>query len=148
MVGQIYPFINVGGGHLRPLVPINIVNPATKAKVRYHALLDTGADACVFPKYVCDKLGYRLKEDAASTAETVGVGGTAIPIHHHNFIIELVAPDNLTVVWKSKVLTIGCLEHDNAHPILGWEGFLSHFTIRFNQTTNKIVMELPIVIGK
>ncbi len=45
-----YPFSATRPGDAaRPYLPITILNPATKKRIKVFALVDTGADECAFP---------------------------------------------------------------------------------------------------
>ena len=70
-----------------------------------------------------------------------GLGSVKIPVWKHEFKIELPTQDKKSIFWKSKKMTIGCVEHDTIPPILGFDGFICHFKIQFNYATKKIVID-------
>jgi hypothetical protein len=107
------------------------------------ALLDTGADACVFPKTIPETLGYNLKDPNAPHSINQGIGENKVELWKHKFKLELLSPDRKSVVWKSKECLIGCVDHNNVPPLLGFESFLCNFRITFNYSTKKIIIEVP-----
>ena len=141
MAFQIYPFYKGPDGIFRPWVSVNIINPTTHAAISVLALLDTGADKCVFPKVVADQLGLDLKGAAVGEEIMQGLGAVKIPVWKHEFRIELPTSDKRGIFWKSKNMTIGCVEHDTIPPILGFEDFMCHFKIMFNYATRRIVID-------
>ncbi len=104
-------------------------------------LLDTGADHCVFPRFVADQLGIELKMDALSSEVMQGLAEHKIEVWKHNFRLELQSPDRKHIIWKGKETIVGCVEHDNIPPILGFSNFMCHFKISFNHATKKILID-------
>ena len=105
------------------------------------ALLDTGADYCVFPKLVADQLGIDLKGAALSSEVMQGPGETKIEVWKHNFRLELQSPDRKSIIWRGKDKIVGCVQHDNIPPILGFSNFMCSFKITFNHAIKKIVID-------
>ena len=146
MATWIYPFQKFEGGIIRPWINVKIVNPINNKEVSVMALLDTGADHCVFPQFVCERLGIDLKDKNAPQEEMQGLADTKVLVWKHTFRINLDSPDKRTTVWKSKDLIIGCVEHDNIPPILGFSNFMCKFKITFNHATQKIILDdRPII---
>lgn len=141
MATQVYPFFKISNEIFRPWVPIVITNPANNISISVMALLDTGADHCVFPKFVADNLGIDLKGAALETEIMQGLAEQKIEVWKHNFKINLQAPDKKTCIWKGKECIIGCVDHDNIPPILGFSNFMCHFKISFNYATRKILID-------
>jgi hypothetical protein len=105
------------------------------------ALLDTGADHCVFPKLVADQLGIDLKEAALSSEVMQGLGENKIEVWKHLLKLELQSSDRKQIIWKGKDTIIGCVEHDNIPPILGFSNFMCNFKVTFNHATKKILID-------
>lgn len=103
------------------------------------ALLDTGADHCVFPKWVADQLGLDLKLGISEVMQ--GLAENKIEVWKHSFRIELKSPDRKNVIWRGKDTIVGCVEHENIPPILGFSNFMSHFKVTFNHATKKILID-------
>lgn len=141
MAFNIYPFYKISNELFRPWIPVTIINPANNKFIKVFALLDTGADHCVFPKLVADQLGLDLKGAALSSEIMQGLGETKIEVWKHNFRIELQSPDRKNIFWRGKDTIVGCVEHDNIPPILGFSNFMCHFKIQFNHATRKIVID-------
>lgn len=141
MATWIYPFYKISDEIFRPWIPIRIINPKNNEAITALALLDTGADHCVFPKFVAEQLKLDLKQDAIDSETMQGLAETKIDVWKHQFIINLLSPDSKTVVCKSKELIIGCVDHDNIPPILGFSNFMCNFKITFNHATKKILMD-------
>ena len=56
-----YPFTCIGkGAPPRPMLPIEIINPATNQSVYTLGLIDTGADECALPADLAGVLGHTL----------------------------------------------------------------------------------------
>ena len=109
-------------------LPIKVINPGNGLSVMTWGLVDTGADANLFPASLAISLGHGLKADGVRQNVTGGIEQTSIPAYAHTFIMELLAPDNQTTVWKSRKLEIDCVETEP--PILlGVEDFLCHFKL-------------------
>ena len=142
MSTQVYSFVKDDKGVYRPWVPIRIVNAKNKKQfIQSHALLDTGADECVFPKYAAEQTGLNLETDASGSKEMQGISKDKIKVWFHSFVIELLTPDLKKVFWSSKEITVGCVEHDNVLPILGFSNCLGSFKITFNYATRKILID-------
>ncbi|SFP92527.1 pepsin/retropepsin-like aspartic protease family protein [Parafilimonas terrae] len=141
MATWIYPFYKISDEIIRPWIPIKIINPKNDKTINILALLDTGADHCVFPKFVAEQATLDLKADAISNETMQGLAETKIEVWKHAFKIHLLSPDQKTVVCKSKDLIVGCVDHDNIPPILGFSNFMCDFKITFNHATKKIIID-------
>lgn len=141
MAFQVYPFYTFPGAVFRPWISVDIINPTNNKRIGVQALLDTGADHCVFPKFVADHLGIDLKGAALSSEVMQGLGENKIEVWKHAFKIELPSADKKSLFWKGKETIIGCVEHDNIPPILGFSNFMCHFKITFNHATKRIVID-------
>ena len=105
------------------------------------ALLDTGADHCVFPKYIADQLEIDLKGAALGSEVMQGLAESKIEVWKHRFRTELQSPDRRNTIWKGKETVVGCVEHDNIPPILGFSNFMCHFKLTFNHATKRIIID-------
>lgn len=143
MAAWIYPFYKISDEIFRPWIPIRIINPKNNETITTLALLDTGADYCVFPKFIAEQAKLDLKGEAISSETMQGLAETKIEVWKHEFKIYLLSPDSKTVVCKNKDLIIGCVDHDNIPPILGFNNFMCSFKITFNHATKKIIIRRP-----
>jgi hypothetical protein len=141
MATWIYPFHKISDEIIRPWIPVQIVNPANNKTINTLALLDTGADHCVFPKVIADQTGLDLKGAAISSEVMQGLAESKIEVWKHSFKIHLLSPDRKSVIWKSKELIVGCVDHDNIPAILGFSNFMCDFKITFNHSTKKILID-------
>ena len=137
-----YNFTKFPNNVIRPLVNVRIINPVTNQSIQTKCLVDTGADKCVFPENFATILGHDLKNNGCVIENSKGVGGIDVPTWLHTYKIELFTEDFKTRIWKSDSIQIGCLEHNNIFPLLGYIGFLEHMNIRLNYPTKKIVIEI------
>lgn len=138
----VYNFTKFPNGVIRPLVNIRITNPTTKQQFLTKCLLDTGADKCAFPADFAIITGHDLMNNNCETMISKGLKGEEVLTWLHTFRIELFTEDFKTRIWKSKDIQIGCLEHNDTLPILGYIGFLENMNIRFNYPTKKIVIQI------
>ena len=141
MATWVYPFHKITDEIYRPWIPVQIINPNNNQLITVLALLDTGADHCVFPKFVAEQTKLDLKGDAISSETMQGLAESKIEVWKHSFKINLMSPDRKNIVWKSKEMIIGCVEHDNIPPILGFSNFMCHFKVTFNHATKKIIID-------
>ncbi len=141
MATWIYPFYKITDEIFRPWIPIQIINPKNGRFINTMALIDTGADHCVFPQIVTGETGLDLKTDAISSEEMQGLAAEKIAIWTHSFRVYLLSPNRKDILWKSKDLVVGCVEHDNIPPILGFSNFMCNFKITFNHATKKIMID-------
>jgi predicted aspartyl protease len=141
MAIQVYPFFKIDNELFRPWIPINIINPVNNKQLNMMALLDTGADHCVFPKLVADQLGLDLKNPPYGSEVMQGLGENKIEVWKHSFKIELQSADRKQIFWKGRETIVGCVEHDNIPPILGFSNFMNYFKITFNHATKKIIID-------
>lgn len=138
-----YSFFRDSWQTYRPILPIRIINPSNSSEISVRALLDTGADDCVFPKFIAETLHYNLKGSSATFITNQGIGESKVNLWKHKFKIYLLSPNNLSVIWQGKICSIGCTDHNLIPPLLGWSNFLCNFTITFNYSKKKIIVELP-----
>ena len=142
MAQYVYPFFKAADEIHRPWIPVRIINPLIKGtSVDMMALLDTGADHCVFPKFVADQLNIDLKGAALSSEVMQGLAENKIEVWKHPFKIELQSPDRKQIIWKGGETIVGCVDHDNIPPILGFSNFMTSFKITFNHATKKIIID-------
>lgn len=140
MATEVYHFFNLGNDVFRPLILTKIINPKNRKSFKFWSLLDTGADKCVFPLGLCNLLEIDLK--TGNLFPTKGVDGNITNTWEHPFKIEVLKFNSEALFWRSKELQIGCLEHDNISSILGWEGCMEFFNIRFNYASKRITIEI------
>lgn len=134
MSSLLYPFVRFqypdGTVDRRPYtrLPIKTTNPGNRQSVVAWGLVDTGADATLLPASLAISVGHSLKADGVKKNITSGIENTSVTAYGHTFILELLAPDIKTVVWKSPAMNIDCVETEP--PILlGVEDFLRHFKL-------------------
>jgi len=134
MASILYPFVRFqypdGAVDRRAYtrLPIKVINPGNGLSVMTWGLVDTGADATLFPASLAISLRHGLKADGVRQNVTGGIEQTSIRAYTHTFIMELLAPDNQTTVWKSRKLEIDCVETEPPL-LLGVEDFLCHFKL-------------------
>lgn len=109
-------------------LPIKIVNPGNGLSIVTWGLVDTGADATLFPASLAISLGHGFKAKGVRQGVTGGIEQTSIKAYAHTFIMELLAPDNQTPVWRSRRMEVDCVE-SNPPLLLGVEDFLCHFKL-------------------
>lgn len=126
-----------------PQIPIRVTNPFNGLSLNCYALIDTGADYCVFPKNIAEKTGHNLDGNDVKSYISQGVSENCVSVFQHTFTIELYAFDRKTIIWSSKKETIGCVNHDNIPPLLGFNDFVSQFIISFDYATKTITIEIP-----
>ena len=124
-----YPFI--GRERKRPMVLVNIINPFKNIEQKFNCLLDTGADASVFNENIAIALGHNLTAHDVKQKVTFGVAGKKVTAYLHTFIIELLHPMDLSVIWSSENLEIKCIPNCKL-PLLGTDDFLCNFTLTFD----------------
>lgn len=125
------------------MIPIRISNPTANKSINAFALIDTGADNCVFPQTIAERTEHNLKGDGVLNYISQGVGEHSVTVYQHTFIIELYAPNKKNIVWRSEQELIGCLDHDNIPPLLGFNDFVAQFKISFNYSTKTLTIEIP-----
>lgn len=86
-----YRMTRMGGGPLRPIVLIRLVNAHAPAKaIALQAIVDTGADGICIPRFVADKTGHDY--DRGSAVRVGGVSGEAL-MRRHRVRVQLYSPD-------------------------------------------------------
>jgi len=130
-------------GKYRPFIPLEIINPHTRQSTKVMGLLDTGADDCVFPKVIAETTGHNLKGDGVSSSINQGVGESKVQVWNHTFKMALLSPDRKTIVYRTKEYLIGCLDHDNAPPLIGTISFMEGLVITFDYILHRINIRVP-----
>lgn len=125
---------------LRPVVPLIIINPYNNRSVKILCLLDTGADDSLFNIDTVNYLGHNLKGEGVKTGAKIGISGKKTPVWIHTFILKLLHPNWVDVVWDSGEIKIDCHEQRYVPNILGTDGFLQHFTITFDYQNEESVL--------
>lgn len=111
---------------LHPYIPIRISNLPSGRGAKVYALVDTGADECLFGADIAEQLGHDLKGDGVKSSVNIGIEQREISVYKHTFNLELLSPDEKTVVWASGKIEIDCSE-SNPPILLGARDFLRYF---------------------
>lgn len=125
---------------LHPYIPIRITNLINGKSKRIYALVDTGADECLFAGDVAIQLGHDLKREGVKDSVNIGIEQKEIIVYKHTFKIELLAPDERTVIWSSDNMEIDCSE-SNPPMLLGTRDFLRFFTWNFNYPDEQLTIK-------
>lgn len=89
-----YPFSRQGPvGPFRPLLPIQIINPATKQFLHAWGLIDTGADDCALPASFAQILGHNLQ---AGAIKQIGTGNGVTNAYAHTTRVNIFHYDSKT----------------------------------------------------
>jgi hypothetical protein len=138
-----YDFFEYSDGQMRPILPINIINPHSGKEFKWHALVDTGADSSLFNRDICDILEHNIRHEDVSTTTNKGISNNIlVTTFCHTFIIELYHPNNNEVIWRSKEVLIDCLDEEDSLVLLGANDFLSNFKITFDYRKQKTTVHL------
>lgn len=82
-----YPFSRQGPvGPFRPLLPIEIINPATNLNLNAWGLIDTGADDCALPASYAQILGHNLQ---AGTLKQIVTGNGVTNAYAHTTRVNI-----------------------------------------------------------
>ncbi|MBI5746326.1 MAG: retroviral-like aspartic protease family protein [Nitrospirae bacterium] len=128
-----YPFsITRPGDIARPYLPITIINPDAKKKVRVFALIDTGADECAFPASFVPLLGHNLQ---AGQQRKISTGNGITIAYSHITRIEVEG-------FTTQDVLIDFMPNLNI-PLLGVKSFLSNFVLTVDYPNKIFSMNLP-----
>ena len=135
MTGKEYPFTKLRPDDLpRPLLPLQIINPATQRAINYWGMIDTGADTCTFPAFIAQALGHRfergLSPQRISTASGISL------CYLHTCTVKIFDYENGITDFSIPVFTIenrllGCLNY-NGPMLLGVKHFLENFILKID----------------
>ena len=111
------------GSVKRPIAKLKFWSKKFSRYLEYVLLVDTGADYTLLPKHIAFELGIDLKKDCNSLL-TSGVGGEEkVYFARRRLKIKI---ENL-----EKEIPVGFLDQEDIPPLLGREGCLNDFDIRF-----------------
>lgn len=128
-----YPFsITRPGDIARPYLPITIINPDAKKKLRVFALIDTGADECAFPASFVPLLGHNLQ---AGQQRKISTGNGITIAYSHITRIEVEG-------FTTQDVLIDFMPNLNI-PLLGVKSFLSNFVLTVDYPNKIFSMNLP-----
>jgi len=114
----------------RPMAKLKFWSKKLGRYLEYVLLVDTGADYTLLPKHIALELGVDLKKDCKSFL-TSGVGGKEkVYFSKQNLKIKI---GNL-----EKKIPVGFLDREDIPPLLGREGCLNDFDVRFARFTATI----------
>ena len=121
------PFFSISTGHpSRPMLPIEVINPATKKNIFLYGLIDTGADRCALPAELADVLGHSL---LAGQVVNIDTGNGMTKAYSHTTRINIFSLPNPS----EPVYTIHDTQVDFmpnlTTVLLGVKGFLSKFIL-------------------
>ena len=122
-----FPYRRLASGVERPIIPISVRNPRTRATVRYLALVDSGADNCILATEIGELIGLDIPSGKPSTISGV-VAGQTRPYYLHDVEIEVGG-------WWKKT-TVGFMPElsKNGHGFVGRHGFFDRFSfVKFEQ---------------
>lgn len=128
-----FPFSATRPGDVpRPYLPITLINPATKNRLKVMALIDTGADECALPASFAPILGHSLQSGQVKQVNT-GNGVTVAYAHTVRIEIKRFATKNVLIDFMP-----------NLHiPLLGVKSFLSHFVLNVNYPKKMFSLRFP-----
>ena len=106
----------------RPVATVLISGPADVRELT--ALVDTGADSTLLSYTYIELLGLILQDE--DREDIVGIGGQSSTVWYATVNLGLVTPGD-GPRWAARAGF-----YRDARPILGHEGFLDHFTAKFN----------------
>jgi len=137
-----YPFCRIGPNQpLRPMLPIQIVNPHTKQSVSTIGLIDTGADECAMPAGFADMLGHNL---LVGKLKQIMTGNGVTAAYSHTTRINIFDRDDL----KKIVYTIPDTEIDfmpNLQTVLlGARNFLAKFILTVDYPAQRFSVQTKL----
>lgn len=107
----------------RPYVPVQLGYGGTEAPRPADCLLDSGADFNLFPAYLGELVSIPIR--SGHLIEHVGIGDAVLRAYRHTVRLA---------VGEYRFDTTVDFSYDQATPLLGREGFFTHFTdISFRQ---------------
>lgn len=107
----------------RPIVRVDFWSKKTSSWIEYYLIADTGADYTLLPPHIAFELGVDLENDCREFL-TSGVGGT-------EKVYFLKRGLKIKMGKREKAIPVGFLERKDIPPLLGREGCLNDFDVRF-----------------
>ena len=106
----------------RPTIPIRVFGPLGEGLAQ--GLVDTGADDTILPDRFIQPLGVKL--DPHDVSKVRGISGGAMPLRYGTIELEIGRHGD-SYRWSAKIAF-----YPGSRAILGYFGFLEHFTATFN----------------
>jgi len=105
----------------RPWLPVVLINPHTKIRIKILGLIDTGADECALPARYATLLGHNLE---AGFVKEINTGNGVTIAYSHTIKIEIqgFAFEETLIDFMPNLHT----------PLLGVKSFLSNFVLVVN----------------
>jgi len=130
---QDVPFIKIhADDNPKPWLPIVIINPYSRKKIKAYGLIDTGADECALPAQYAELLGHNLQK---GYPKEIGTGNGITTAYSHTVSIKI---DNFSV----KNVLIDFMPNLSI-PLLGVKSFLSKFILIINYQKQTFSLKLP-----
>lgn len=126
-----YPF-KAQGRSLKPILPIEIINPDSGDTYKTHGIRDTGADICVLSADIAKELGHNLEKGKLHEADGVG---TDIKAYLHTTTIRMLGFDDIEFhcIENTKIAYVENFDH----VILGVKGFLDNFCLKIDYPNSR-----------
>lgn len=127
-----YPDSQSGGFYYAATLPVNIALPAKNPprSKRFDAIIDSGASACLFHASIGRAIGREIEK--GETNETLGINGPN-KVYMHD--VSLYAPGGVIGI------RAGFSDELPIAGLLGMTGFFDHFTITFDPTGNRFILD-------
>lgn len=128
-----FPFTTTRPGDVpRPYLPITLINPDTRKRLKVMALIDTGADECALPASFAPLLGHDLQ---AGQERRINTGNGVTIAYAHTLRIEIkgFATQHVLIDFMPNLHT----------PLLGVKSFLNHFVLTINYPKKMFSLKLP-----
>jgi hypothetical protein len=126
-------FPNKGGGfYYAAVLPVNIALPQKNSprSKRFEAIIDSGATVCQFQAAIGRAIGLDIEK--GEPLETMGIAGpTKMYLHD----VSLYIPGGIVTA------KVGFSDALPILGLLGMEGFFEHFTVTFDSTDLRCVLE-------
>lgn len=116
----------------RPIARVEFWSKRLKKYLAYGLLVDTGADYTLLPHHAAFELGVNLKKDSQMFL-TKGVGGK-------EKVYFLKRGIKIRIGHVEKVIPLGFLEKEDIPALLGREGCLNDFDVRFFRFTTTLTI--------